>query len=69
MQSDAILRAHMKSARTTISLPQDQLDQLQALADRHGLSLAWVIRQAINEFLAKVDQPASFDPLAARKDD
>ncbi|MFD2407115.1 ribbon-helix-helix domain-containing protein [Azorhizophilus paspali] len=44
------------------------MEQLQALADRHGLSLAWVIRQAINEFLARIDQPASFDPLASRKE-
>lgn len=58
----------MKSARTTISLPHDQLEQLQALADRHGLSLAWVIRQAISEFLARVDEPAAFDPLARRKE-
>ncbi|WP_237045782.1 CopG family transcriptional regulator [Pseudomonas alcaligenes] len=58
----------MKSARTTISLPPEQLEQLQALADRHGLSLAWVIRQAINEFLARVDQPADFNPLATRKE-
>ena len=58
----------MKSVRTTISLPPDQLEQLQALADRHGLSLAWVIRQAINEFLARVEQKASFDPLHSRKD-
>ncbi|TBW12376.1 CopG family transcriptional regulator [Azotobacter chroococcum subsp. isscasi] len=58
----------MKSARTTISLPPEQLEQLQALADRHGLSLAWVIRQAINEFLARIDQPAGFDPLASRKE-
>lgn len=58
----------MKSARTTISLPPEQLEQLQALADRHGLSLAWMIRQAINEFLARVDQPADFNPLATRKE-
>lgn len=58
----------MKSARTTISLPPEQLEQLQALADRHGLSLAWVIRQAIGEFLARVEHPASFDPLASRKE-
>lgn len=58
----------MKSARTTISLPPEQLEQLQALADRHDLSLAWVIRQAINEFLARVDQPADFNPLATRKE-
>ncbi|MCG7374485.1 ribbon-helix-helix domain-containing protein [Pseudomonas luteola] len=58
----------MKSARTTISLAPEQLEQLQTLADRHGLSLAWVIRQAINEFLARVDQPADFNPLATRKE-
>ena len=58
----------MKSVRTTISLPPDQLEQLQALADRHGLSLAWVIRQAINEFLSRVEQKASFDPLDSRKE-
>lgn len=58
----------MKSARTTISLPPEQLEQLQTLADRHGLSLAWVIRQAINEFLARVEQPADFNPLAPRKE-
>ncbi|MNQ78390.1 Ribbon-helix-helix protein, copG family [compost metagenome] len=58
----------MKSARTTISLTPEQLEQLQALADQHGLSLAWVIRQAINEFLARVEQPADFNPLASRKE-
>ena len=58
----------MKSARTSISLPPEQLEQLQALADRHGLSLAWIIRQAINEFLARVEPPATFDPLALKKE-
>lgn len=58
----------MKSARTSISLPPEQLEQLQALADRHGLSLAWIIRQAINEFLARVELPATFDPLALKKE-
>jgi hypothetical protein len=27
-----------------------------------------VIRQAINEFLARVEQPAGFNPLAPRKE-
>ena len=58
----------MKSSRTTISLTPEQLEQLQALADQHGLSLAWVIRQAISEFLARLEQPANFNPLAPRKE-
>lgn len=53
----------MKSIRTTVSLPSDQLEQLQALADRHGLSLAWLIRQAVSDFLERVDKRASFHPL------
>ncbi|KPB59931.1 CopG family ribbon-helix-helix protein [Pseudomonas amygdali] len=58
----------MKSSRTTISLTPEQLEQLQALADQHGLSLAWVIRQAISEFLARLEKPADFNPLASRKE-
>ncbi|MFG0339724.1 ribbon-helix-helix protein, CopG family [Pseudomonas sp. zjy_13] len=58
----------MKSSRTTISLTPGQLEQLQALADQHGLSLAWVVRQAISEFLARLEQPANFNPLAPRKE-
>ncbi|MFF7864107.1 MULTISPECIES: CopG family transcriptional regulator [unclassified Pseudomonas] len=58
----------MKSSRTTISLTPEQLEQLQALADQHGLSLAWVVRQAISEFLARLEQPANFNPLAPRKE-
>lgn len=53
----------MKSVRTTVSLSPEQLKQLQALADEHGLSLAWVIRQAVSEFLERVDKRAAFDPL------
>ncbi|HJW57565.1 MAG TPA: ribbon-helix-helix domain-containing protein [Burkholderiaceae bacterium] len=53
----------MKAARTTVSLSPEQLQQLQALADQHGLSLSWVIRQAVSEFLDRLDKPVSFDPL------
>lgn len=53
----------MKTARTTISLPSDQLQQLQSLAERHDLSLAWLIRQAVSEFLERVDDQATFHPL------
>lgn len=53
----------MKAVRTTVSLSPEQLKQLQSLADQHGLSLAWVIRQAVSEFLDRVDKRASFDPL------
>ncbi len=53
----------MKSVRTTVSLPQDQYKQLQALAEGSGLSVAWVIRQAVGEFLGKVGKDQQYNPL------
>ena len=53
----------MKTVRTTVSLSPEQLKQLQLLADQHGLSTAWVIRQAVSEFLERMDKRAGFDPL------
>ncbi len=53
----------MKSVRTTVSLPQDQYKQLQTLADASGLSVAWVVRQAVGEFLEKVGQDKAYNPL------
>jgi len=53
----------MKSIRTTVSLPQDQYKQLQTLADASGLSVAWVVRQAVGEFLEKVGKEQQYNPL------
>lgn len=53
----------MKTIRTTVSLPSDQLQQLQSLADQHNLSLAWLIRQAVSEFLERVDDHPTFHLL------
>jgi len=53
----------MKSVRTTVSLSQDQYKQLQTLADANGLSVAWVVRQAVGEFLDKVGKDQQYNPL------
>lgn len=45
----------MKTVRTTVSLPSEQYEKIQILAEANGLSVAWVVRQAIGEFLARVD--------------
>ncbi|TKB51818.1 ribbon-helix-helix domain-containing protein [Ferrimonas aestuarii] len=42
----------MKSVRTTVSLPSEQHQALQRLADENGLSISWMVRQAVGEFLA-----------------
>ncbi|MFA0175396.1 ribbon-helix-helix domain-containing protein [Vibrio lentus] len=51
----------MKSARTSVSLPCDQHQALQKLAEENGLSVSWVIRQAVGEFLSKHQE---FKPLS-----
>lgn len=53
-----------KTVRTTFSLPQDQYKVMQAMAAKHGLSIAWLMRQAISEFLEKSEQ---FDPLSVNQ--
>jgi len=53
----------MKTVRTTVSLSTDQLQQLQLLADEHDLSLAWLIRQAVSEYLDRVNEQGTFQLL------
>ena len=52
----------MKSVRTTVSLSQEQYQSLLQLAESSGLSMSWVIRQAVSEFLTKHDGRA-FNPI------
>lgn len=59
----------MKAVRTTISLPAEQLQRLQEIAGQHDLSLAWLIRQAVNEFLERTEKRGDFHPLAAPQKD
>lgn len=59
----------MKAVRTTISLPPEQLERLQQMADQHGLSLAWIVRQAVNEFLERTEKRGDFHPLANQEKD
>jgi predicted transcriptional regulator len=56
---------HMKAIRTTVSIPKEQLEELQRIADQHSLSLAWLVRQAIAEFLERTEHGTTFHPLAA----
>lgn len=41
-----------KTVRATISLPADQHDELQRIADDKRVSLAWVVRDAVERYLA-----------------
>ena len=53
----------MKSVRITVSIPEQQHEQIQLLADKNSLSVAWLVRQAVSDFLEKVDDPQAFSPL------
>lgn len=39
--------------RITISLPEHEYRELSALAEKHRISLAWLGRQAVAEFLER----------------
>lgn len=54
--------APMKTVRTTVSIPTEQYQQLQALADQHGLSIAWIIRLAVNDLLSRKESFAPMNP-------
>ena len=56
----------MKSIRTSVSLPREQHQLLQELAESSSLSLSWVIRQAVTEFLEQ-HSDKDFKPLATSK--
>lgn len=45
------ISADRRSVRTSVMLPEDVHLQVQALADSHQVSSAWVIRMAIQRFL------------------
>ncbi len=52
----------MKSIRTTVSLTAEQLQSLQEMADMNGLSVSWLIRQAVSDFLSQ-HADKKFEPL------
>ncbi len=53
----------MKAVRTTVSFPPDQYEKLQAIAEANGLSVAWVVRQAVSELLEKLGEESGFSPF------
>lgn len=42
-----------KSNRITVSLTQVDHDKLEALADSQDVSMSWVVRKAVSEYLEK----------------
>jgi hypothetical protein len=44
---------HPGSIRITVSLSDRDYDSMRALADQHGVSLSWLARKAISDFLVR----------------
>lgn len=53
--------------RFTVNVDADQFQRLQRLAERHGVSMAWLGRQAIARFLAEYGPQSElpFPPMHA----
>lgn len=60
------MNAPSKTVRTTFSLPEDQYKVMQEIAEKNGLSIAWLMRQAISDFLEKSDR---FSPLRSEEEE
>ncbi|HFK4113879.1 CopG family transcriptional regulator [uncultured Kosakonia sp.] len=57
---------NMKSFRTTVSLSKNQLQALQQMAESSGVSVSWLIRQAVASFLT--EHKEEFHPLKNKAD-
>ena len=44
---------NQKSTRTTVSLPSEDYKELERIAVRNKVSIAWVIREAVSHYLAE----------------
>ena len=44
--------ASKPSVRTTVSIPKDDYSEIERLAERKKVSVAWVVREAIDRYLA-----------------
>ena len=55
-----------KVQRITVGIPKKDFDRLQRLADTYDVSLSWLTRQAIAEFLDRYQNQKLQLPLASR---
>lgn len=47
--------------RVTVGLDQSDHDQLSRIADKAGVSLAWMMRRAAREFIERVSDEHDFE--------
>lgn len=52
-----------KSPRITVSVREDEYDELTTIAEKHDISLSRIARQALSEFLERYKAGGSGTPL------
>ena len=55
-----------KSVRTSVLLPEESYASVQALAEAHDVSAAWVIRHALLKFLSEQQDDPQLPLLPGR---
>ena len=58
-REDSVMARPPKKLRTSLVLPEDHHTQLAALAAANDVSVAWVIRHAVGEFLKEHNEEPS----------
>lgn len=56
-----------KTVRTSVLLPEGAYNQVQALAVANDVSTAWIVRQAVHQYLANGPGQAEL-PLSMKRD-
>jgi metal-responsive CopG/Arc/MetJ family transcriptional regulator len=57
-----------KQARISVSLADDEYAEMSALSDKHDVSVSWLARQAIAEFLERHRNEPLQLPITFRRD-
>ncbi len=52
-----------KGPRITVSLPENDHTELMAMAEHYDVSLSWLARQAITEFIARHENASMQLPM------
>lgn len=53
-----------RTVRTSVILPETQYAEITALAAEKDLSVAWVIRQAVQDYLVRADRKQLALPIS-----
>ena len=64
MRPDRLGNSRATKHRVTVNLEDREYRELSALSDKHRVSLAWLSRQAIAQFLERYENEALQLPLS-----